>query len=494
MILRDYQSLAADHAVDAIQQGKRICYAAPTGCGKSLIEIHIQSQCPGAWIVTPNNNILTGFLSKLGHDTSDKSEQWTIDTGYAHHISTPVRLRNALLAGEMESPAALIIDEGHHDLAETYQQLHALCGYCPAVLFTASPYRGTPKGTTAFREQWGEPVWVITYPEAAARGDISIPTISIVPLVDDDLLEVKDGDFVVSQITSATRDKFEHIASIAKRFYSNQWDKPTMFSCPNTDICFTLTAALNRAGCPSVSVTGDTEHKDRQRAFADCISRRCALLQVYVVSEGVDLPIQRLIDLSPTISPVKWIQQFGRITRPSLASEYICTNRNFLRHHYLLDGCVPTSATKDAIQAFGGLGTRLAVRAMGVESLGRLKPITLPLKDGIKAACYSVAGIEGNRCIEYFVIIHPAREEVFWARRENVKLANGQKSYGNWTRCEQPSELVGFNSLPTSPLSDKQRDWWSKAAGRYGLDASASITRKEFPALPVLSQTRYSLC
>ncbi len=490
MQLRDYQQLAVDHAVCALLDGRNTCYAAPTGSGKSYIELAVQSRFPGAWIITPKMEIIAGLLNKTGVSVPD-ADRALIDLALLHRITTPTRLRNMLLAGEIPAPDQLIIDEGHHDVAETYQQIHALC-CCPAILYTASPYRGTPKGTAVFRECWGEPVWILTYAEAADRGVVSVPSIKITPLVDDDFLEISGGEFTINQLTSATHDKIHSLVDLARDYYTDHWNKPTMWSCPTRDVAYSLANELNKAGLPSVSVTGDSDYEHRKTAFAQCLAKTHSMLQIYVISEGIDLPIERLIDISPTLSPVKWIQQFGRIMRPGLQSEYICTNRNFLRHHYLLEGCLPITATKDAIDAFGGLGGRLAVRAMGLEPLGRLNPVTLPLMNGLFATCYSIFALRDSVCTEYFIIIEPHKEEVFWACRRN-ETAGDTRVYGTWRRCEQPDELKGFKSLATRKLSDKQLAWWKRSAARVGLNPAADISRKEFPALPVLLDTGYRL-
>ncbi len=219
----------------------------------------------------------------------------------------------------------------------------------------------------------------------------------------------------------------------------------------------------------------------------------CALVQVYVVSEGVDLPIRRLIDLAPAISPVKWQQQFGRITRPGGNAEYICTNRNLLRHGYLLDGCLPTAAVIQAQKAFVTTSKRIATRVLGLESLGRLKPTDLPLRDGSYAHMYAITAMQGHSAREYAVFVHPARANPVWATRENVKLADGTKSYGRWSVCAPPTDVAGFASIPASTLSDAQANWWKRAAAKFGLDPHAEVNRKAFQALPILRDIRGKL-
>jgi superfamily II DNA or RNA helicase/cytochrome c5 len=501
--LRDYQSIAVDFALDwfgGAGPSARLLMAAPTGTGKSVIELEIQRAADDmlggeTWIVTPRLEIVEGLLDKLGI-VVPPSEAELIRWGAIHHITTPIRLRNELMKGNMRAPARLILDESHHDLAETWQQIHLL-SQAPAVGFTASPYRGTPKGTAAMREIWGEPHWILTLPQAIDRGVLSLPDCRIWPLVDDDEIEVANGELVASQVTSAVMSQIEFVAGLARSNWRTEmdwarkeaWDRPTMFTVPSVECAVALHTWLNRRGMPAHVVTGETSRIGRREAFNACVQRRSALVQINVVSEGVDLPIRRLVDLAPCLSPVRWIQQLGRIARPvsagEAAPEYICTNRNLLRHAYLLEGCLPPKIIAQAQKKFG-TGKRTVSRAFGLEAIGRLKGAELPCLDGTIATCYAVSAMEGTARREYFVILHPCKEEATWATRVNVGAAGEERQYGRWQRCEAPSELCGFASIPPAPLSEKQAAWWKRSARRCGLDNTAEVTRKNFQALPVL--------
>lgn len=493
--LYDYQDAAVNHGLRWVAEAKagdRLLFASPTGTGKSYMELALLAKLHGWYLVSPKIEIITGLLNKLGVDTEGYTESGIVNLAAEKGIHTPIRLRSALLAGEIDAPAGLILDEAHHDSAESWQDLHLLCGYPPAIGFTATPYRGTPKSTAAFRAEWGEPVWVITFPEAVERGALTMPACSTVPLVDDDLIEVQNGELVAKQVNEAVAGRLAAVVELASRFFaSGEWDRPTMFALPSRELCYQLELMLRSAGLYANMVIGDTPYYIRQHAFRHCLDRSAALIQVAVVSEGVDLPIRRLIDLAPSLSPVKWCQQFGRITRPGGESEYICCNRNLLRHGYLLDGCLPAASMAEAQAAFPPSSRSSGLRAVGLESLGRLKPVELPLKSGLKGLMYALSHMEGHRRIDYCILVHPLREEIVWTRKESVRKPNGQEmTWGKWHRCLPPADLQGFASLPPSPISEKQKGWWKRSAAFHGLDPDAEITRKQFPALPVLSDIR----
>lgn len=491
--LRDYQKLAVDDAVSFLRSaapGARRLYAAPTGSGKSVIELHLQNCVAGSWIVTPAVEVIQGLLDKLGLPI-DLPETALLESAFARRITTPIRFRNLLLRGGGVVPPALILDEAHHHNADTWQQIDLLTGLPPTVGYTATPYRGTPRGTAVLRERWGEPVWILTYPEAVARGVISMPSCRIVPLLDDDIVEVKSGEFDVKSVETASRGLLENVADLCRGYCRElQWDRPTMFAVPSTLLAHELTRVSNAAGLPSVCVVGDSTRRERDEAFAAVVEHRAALVQVRVVGEGVDLPIRRLVDLSPAISPVKWLQLFGRITRPVAAGEsppdYVCCNRNLLRHAYLLEGCLPAAVLSDAQKQFGA-GTRSGYRVLGVEGLGRFKETHVPLHNGLEGFLYCLAAVEGLQVVNYAAFVHPALAEPIWATRIDAKKADGTRAFGRWRRAEPPDDLTGFASVPASSPSPKQLAWWKKDAARYGLSADVAPNKRTFQALPIFA-------
>jgi superfamily II DNA or RNA helicase len=495
--LRDYQSAGVRDAVAFLrsaQPAERRCYAAPTGTGKSVVELAIQDELPDAAIIVPRLEIAAGMLDKRGVDISSLSEAALIRAADENRIFTPIRLRNRCVRGEdIELPPYLIIDEGHHDSAATYRELHLLLGHVPAVCFTATPFRGTPKGTAEFRAVWGDPVWLVTMRGAVNREVLNFPDCSVWPLVDDDEIEIVNGEFHTAQVEAAVISRLAHVAERCGEYFDGtRFDKPTMFALPSREAASLMCRELESVGLPCSLVTGETSYADRQTAFTACEKRDSALVQIAVVSEGVDLKVSRLIDLAPCMSPVKWLQQVGRITRPTKwKAEYVCTNRNLLRHAYLLEGLLPQTQYSAAQKAFEKPSTRTAARAIGLEALGRLKGVELPFRGDITGLCYSVSSIEGTRVTEYTCIVHPLCESPLWALRERAKAApDGTCEWGKWRPCEPPTDLTGFTSVPPSSLSDKQKKWWETQAHAYGLDNTAAVNRKNFQALPVLSDLR----
>lgn len=460
MELRDYQRRGVELGLAAT---KRLLLAAPTGSGKSVIERELLAAMPDAVLVTPSIEIIDGLVDK----GADESRIWT-----------PIKLRNRLLDGKIEPPGRIIWDEAHHTEAASWQQIAMSCD-AREIGFTATPYRGTAKSTVAFRLYWGEPTWLISYPDAIAKGYIVMPECRTEPLVDDDVITVtSSGEFDVESIEKATESKLSDFACLVDSF---PLDRPTMLTLPSRELCRLVAERLKT---PSVIVDGDTPRAERREAFESCLKCRAVLIQIAVVSEGVDLAIRRLIDAAPTMSPVKWVQLFGRAMRPGGESEYICTNRNLLRHSYAIQGVMPVAKLVEAQDAFGGGSIREGYRVVGLEGLGRFKPNVVRLANGLDSVMYQIEAREDIGVRQYCCITHPASPDPLWATRINTAGA-----YGKWQRCEPPHGFTGFASGRGAAISDKQRAWWERDAEKHGLDPSPeSVNRRTFAALPVLAQ------
>lgn len=509
MTPRDYQLAGIKYGAQILSTpGGCALLASPTGTGKSIVEIECQQLVLSntgkmPYIVTPRIEIAAGMLSKQNINYDDNTLQ---RIAREHRIWTPISFRNALLRGEISEVPGIIFDEIHHGTSVSWRDIWLAAGMPPRIGLTATPFRGTPRGTQELIAEYGEAQWLITIPEAAQRGDIAIPKFATLPFVDDDLIELNStGEFEVSQVESATNDRLLDIAQwAATNFYTTvqetcadgklkqqSWDRVTLFWAPTIAIATRLADALCKLGAPAVPLLGTTPRAQRQQLFRAMQERLIAIVHVGVVSEGVDLPIRRLIDLSPCMSPVLWLQNVGRATRPVLSDEappeYYATNRNLLRHSYLYEGVIPSSAIKEAVDAFGGImGKSAGIRAIGLEALGRFKATEIKTASGIPVSFYTLVDTNG-RNQEFACIVHPLLLDPVWAERTHGS-ENGERQYGKWQACTAPQELRGFASVQKMTITDKMKAWWHApyGAARYGLDASAKVTKKEFQILPVL--------
>ena len=105
--------------------------------------------------------------------------------------------------------------------------LFAICPSAAWIGFTATPYRGTPAGTVALREAWGEPTLVLSVPDAIEEGACMLPRFEIKPLLDDDKVKVVNGEFQIKASEKAWGSRIEDLARLVASYWTDALDTPT---------------------------------------------------------------------------------------------------------------------------------------------------------------------------------------------------------------------------------------------------------------------------
>lgn len=495
----------------------RILYTAPTGSGKSFMFLDALGSDPFGWGITNRLEIVAGMLEKCGENVSGLNTNQLVELAWQYRITTPIRYRNALRNGDVPFlPWRLYIDEVHHDQANTFKDIYAFLPAVSVCGLTATPFRGTARSTAEFMQSWDKIVHIIDIPTAAKEKVIEIPEIEIWPLVDDDEIEISNGEF---STTNASNLNVTRSAELVQRILNANWldthyqdvirghnehdsievphwDKPTIFAVSSREQALDLRDRCNAANIPVTVINQESSRYQRQQAFKECVSCLTAIIQIDVVSEGVDLPIRRIIDMRPTFSPVRWLQLIGRSTRPGAVSTYICCNRNLERHAYLMCGMFPPSKIAEAQTIFGGISQRSQqTRAVGTEGLGRLKPTMIKFTDGTTGSVYNLHYFDKNENgipikKELAVLLHPNKNEPIIALKESVKKEDGTYDYGHWKELQYIPDVTGYASAPGGVITEKQAASWMKWAKSFGLDSSVIPNRKNIQAYYLLRDLR----
>jgi superfamily II DNA or RNA helicase len=504
MQLRPYQQDAVVAGRELVSlpasEPRRLMVVAPTGTGKGVMQRELAASLFAdgfdCWILSPSLEVLRGYASHLSIEAKHK-------VLFEHRLTTPTRFRNRLLDGLVPPPDVIIHDEGHHFIEDNAVSgdILACCPLSAHMAFTATGFRATAKATAKLRSVWGPPKTVLTMTEATANGWMDMPRCSVVPLLNDDVLKVSNGRFVIESMNSECANRAEAIVELIGETRDRR-PGGMMVSLPSTDMVHYIANLCKNAMLPIQVILQDTKDAERAEAYEACQNHGDVLLQINVVSEGVDLPWMRtLIDAKPTLSPVMWMQQFGRITRPhEIPAEYICTNRNLERHAYLAEGLVPSAVVAESQMGFGGQSERLGARFIGLEAVGRLKPIPVPLANGLTAAMYNVNASDETQQTEWLIVCLPHIPDPVCFNRVNSAVEwVGEiptRKWGKWRTANMPSDLVGYaSSNARKRMSDKQRAWWKKSALGKGLDATKheKLTGRQFALLPALYDTRLTL-
>ena len=489
----DYQVEAVKQGMDAAIAGRSLMIVSPTGSGKSYMEADLLTGLPGWYLTCPSEEIGRGIYRKMTGDDTPVNQK----TLEAHNIYTVKRLHNLILAGKIALPAGLITDEAHHSVDATHSLIAEACGSVPKIGFTATMYRGTPAETAKLRERWPNVYKAITLKDAIARGVIARPDFGIWPLLNDDMIDVANGEFVVRSVDGAVAKILPDLCDRMQALHAGQWLRPTMIRVGSVNAADLVHAAMKAAGLPALVVTGETT--GRNAIFDQVLSCSHALIQIKVVGEGVDLPLRCMIDLAPTLSPVYWMQAVGRITRPvgsSVPPQYICTNHNLTRHAYLWEGCIPVGQVRDAQQAWGAdyrPNRRSFARALNLEGFGRFVGCEVPLMNGSRLAMYALQTKDG--LIQYCVLLHPCMPEPVYFCRTNARTGvmkqgaygeYAERAYGHWRRIDAIPDLDGYVSIKPSVITPRMFARWKQCAKRVGLDPLYVPDAREITVLFVL--------
>ena len=550
MNLRPYQADAAKAATDtllAAPRGTTWLGYAPTGSGKSLVHWAARKTLRDAGktvhLLAPTVEIINGIIEKgTGRKPTGSDAVRRFDAegaGFFTYKRYYNLLSDGVIGRDQPYPDVLMVDEAHHFLDGQLASVRDMAGRPSRLGLTATPYRGTPAETKRFRDEWGEPYTILDLATAVQNGYVALPTFSVWPLIDDDLVAVTNGEFEVKKVTGLVKDKLADIVQRLAAFYNyatGKYDRPTTVVFSGVDAARYAALAMEKAGLPVVLVTGEENSTAyRDDAFARTIACEVMLVQVKVVGEGVDLPLRRMIDFAPTMSPLLWMQRVGRITRPvrlcgdcdgsggetgdrewtcatcggtgqlEAPPEYIAGCHNITRHMYLWHGLIPADQVRKAQQAWPGRkpNRRGLARAIGLDGFGKFAPSHVPLADGLTGTYYALQTKNGDR--KFSVFLHPTDPAPLYFERNDgwlagdnhlltikngVEIRGRKRDYGQWRRIPEMPDLDGCLSLPPSPLTPAQAAFWQNAAEKYGLDPTVEVDARTFQILPVLKDAR----
>ena len=518
--LRPYQARTVAYLMDewlpASKPGDRLLVTAPTGTGKGTVQLALvralKARGCNPLILTPSLEVLRGYVARSGGDP-DAGPTKLVAQAASIPATTPLRWRNAVLRGDAGPlPDVVLVDEAHHatdeaggetDSATVAADVFALAQHARWIGWTATPYRGTPQGTRALEAAWPDAAAMLTLRQAADLGACVFPTFDVRPVLDDDVVAVRGGEFDRGSADKAAVATVPDLARLVSKVVEvfPRLRLPTVVTVPGIGAAQALADALENPGpsgglaVAAALIVAATPSADRVAAYRRSQASECVLVVVDVLGEGVDLPwLRRWIDAAPTKSPVRWLQRLGRITRPGPRGEYWGTNRNLERHGYLLEGLLPPHELRASIDAGGfAPSPRVALgRSLGLDVLARRKPALVPLLHGGRAAVYALATVdrETGRVTELATILDPARPEPIVAARTIGAAAGGGNRYAGsvWRRLRcLPDDLKGYTrTVKAEPMSGPQEAWWKREAHHYGLDSSSAVDRREFVALPVL--------
>lgn len=302
MELRPYQARGVDAIRHAFASGaRRVLAVAPTGAGKGILIAHIAniaaSRGQRVAIIVHRKEIILDLAERVRR--AGVPHVGIVSPGHDAEPFAPVQVASTQTlasrgaAAAMRAPADLVIlDEAHHYAADEWARVVEAYPSARVVGFTATPQRrdGRPLG-----DMFERLVVVAHYSELIDAGHI-VPCRVYRP-----------EEVVRNGLARDPVDAYELHAPGSLAF------------------CFVATvqqahevaASFRARGIPAVTITAETPSQQRKQAITDfAASRVRVLVNVYTLTEGVDVPAASTVILARACSHVSpYLQMAGRALR-----------------------------------------------------------------------------------------------------------------------------------------------------------------------------------
>ena len=227
---------------------------------------------------------------------------------------------------------AIVVDEAHHGVADSYKKI---MDYFKPKLWlgmTATPDRrdADVEGRNVY-EIFDHNIALEIRLQDAMEEDLLCPFhyfgITDLEIVDDQARKKREEVEYFKILTS--EERVDNIIKYSKYYgYSGKRVKGLIF-CSRIGETEELSKALNDRGYRTIALNGSASEEERTKAIErlageDCEDALDYILSVDIFSEGVDVPeINQIIMLRPTQSPIVFIQQLGRGLRKAKDKEYV---------------------------------------------------------------------------------------------------------------------------------------------------------------------------
>ncbi len=323
--LRDYQQDLVARASHTLKDSPRVLVQAPTGAGKTLLS----ASMVGGAAKKGRRIIFLTHRAELLRQTCgafDKLdiEHGTIQAGQPfnpHHqvhvasIQTVARRLDALKQYDMA-----VVDEAHHAVSKTFADVLDFIRPRWTVGLSATPCRLDGKGLS---EQFDAIVNGPRVAELIDRGFLSRFKIFAPTTIDVTQARTSNGEYNKHDIEDAV-DRPKVVGDAIIHYHRYAAGKRAVVFCVSLAHAEHVVDQFLAANVPAERVDGKMGQAERAAALGRFERGETLILaSVDLVSEGFDLPaIEACICLRPTKSLSLWIQQIGRVLRPSPGKEH----------------------------------------------------------------------------------------------------------------------------------------------------------------------------
>ncbi len=332
MKLRPYQEEAFEHVFTEWDGGKsKTLVVMPTGTGKTIVFAKIVEECVRrgyrVLIMAHRGELLDQAADKILKATGlrcsvEKAEQTCLGEWYRVVVGSVQTLMSEkrLKRFPKDYFDAIIIDEAHHSISASYQNVLQYFNGSKVLGVTATPDRADMKNLGSYFESLA---FEYTMPEAIKSGYLVPIKALTVPLkIDISQVGISAGDFKAGEIGTALDPYLYQIADEMVKYCSG---RKTIVFLPLIATSQKFMKILNEHGFVAGEVNGQSE--DRAQVLQDFEDGKYNVLcNSMLLTEGYDCPaVDCIIVLRPTKSRPLYAQMVGRGTRlsPDTGKEHL---------------------------------------------------------------------------------------------------------------------------------------------------------------------------
>jgi len=351
--LRPYQQEAVAAIFREWEEGRRkTLLSLPTGCGKTVVFCDVIRQLvkqgKRVLVLAHRGELLDQAADKLSKSTGlgcavEKAEhtchgEWfRVVVGSVQTLMRQKRLNTF----EPDYFDAIIIDEAHHILSDSYQRVLAHFAEADILGVTATSDRGDKRD---LGEYFDSLAYEYSLVRAIKDGYLSPIKAMTIPLS----IDIKDvaqqsGDFQAAALGSALDPYLERIADEMAQHCK---DRKTVAFLPLIATSQRFCEVLNARGFRAAEVNGQSE--DRAEVLADFEAGKYNVLcNSMLLTEGWDCPpVDCIVPLRPTKIRSLFVQMVGRGTRLCPGKENLLV-LDFLWATGRMDLCRPACIVAD---------------------------------------------------------------------------------------------------------------------------------------------------
>lgn len=322
MKLRPYQEEAKSAVFSEWEKGNsKTLLVLPTGCGKTIVFAKITEDCvrngERVLILAHRGELLDQASDKIAKATglmcaTEKAEQSCLGSWFRVVVGSVQTLMREKRLSKFNKDYfdSIIIDEAHHSISDSYQNVLNHFNSAKVLGVTATPDRGDMKNLgTVFQSL----AYEYTLPKAIKEGYLTPIKAQTIPLkLDLTSVGMQAGDFKTSDLGTILDPYLYQIADEMAKYCH---DRKTVVFLPLVKTSQKFRDILNERGFKAAEVNGNSQ--DRAEILQDFENDKYNVLcNSMLLTEGWDCPsVDCIVVLRPTKVRALYSQMVGRGTR-----------------------------------------------------------------------------------------------------------------------------------------------------------------------------------